>query len=323
MLAILAFFTRLFPLWILLGAFLAFLDPSLFTWFTGNWISFSLGGIMLGMGVTLRVEDFQRVFRLPFRVGLGVLLQYTLMPVLGGSIGTLLGLSPPFAAGLALVASCPGGTASNVIAYLARANVALSVTMTALSTLLASLLTPLLASFLIGSTLHVDVMGLFLGTAKVVLLPVLAGVLLNSWFPFLVRPIQHFAPPVAVLLIVMIVSSVLGQGREAIFQSGSSLFLSVLLLHGAGFLSGYGISRLLVDEESARTISIEVGMQNSGLGVVLARGNFSNPLVAIPSALSSMVHSILGSLLAALWRRVPADGRGPFFNPLKGKNLSL
>ena len=306
--SLLEWITRLFPLWLVVGAALSLQEPERVTWFSGPWITISLGLIMTTMGLSLKAEDFRLVFRLPWRVGLGVLLQYTVMPLAGGLLGHFFGLPPAMGAGIALVSSCPGGTASNVIAYLARANLALSVTMTAVSTLMASVMTPALATLTIGSVLEVNTVGLFLSTLQVVLLPIILGVGFNTLFPRTTERILPMAPPVAVFLIVMIVSSIIGQGKELILSSPGHLLLAVVTLHAFGFLIGYGISRLLFDEKTARTISIEVGMQNSGLGVVLARANFSDPAVAIPSAISSIVHSILGSFLAATWRRRPTSG---------------
>ncbi|MCE9597392.1 MAG: bile acid:sodium symporter family protein [Spirochaetia bacterium] len=297
--------TALFPLWVVVAGGLSFFYPGMFTWFTGPWITWGLGIIMLGMGLTLTLEDFKRVGKIPGAVILGILLQYTVMPFLGWASGRLFNLPDPLAVGLILVSCCPGGTASNVISYLARADVPLSVTMTALSTIIAVALTPLLTDFLAGSRMEVDAAGLFLSTVQVVLIPVALGVLIQRYFKRFTAAILPFAPPVAVLTIVLIVASILGANRELIKSSGLVLLAAVFLLHGGGFLLGYLFARLLVPESAARTISIEVGMQNSGLGVVLARANFTNPLVAVPSAISSLFHSVIGSALAAIWSRFP------------------
>lgn len=297
-------FTNFFPLWVTLAAGLALLYPPAFTWFSGMLITVGLGVIMLGMGLTLNLDDFERVIQHPRWVLLGVVLQFTVMPFLGWTLGYLLDLPTPFAVGLILVSACPGGTASNVIAFLARANVALSVTMTAVSTSLAIVLTPLLTSWLVGSRVEVSAWGLFLSTLQVVVIPITAGVLLNRYAHRLTKKILPAAPAVAVLAITLIVASIIGAGREAILSAAPRLVTAVAALHLLGFLLGYWFSRMITGRLlTARTISIEVGMQNSGLGVVLARQNFANPLVAIPSAISSLFHSIIGSLLAALWRR--------------------
>jgi len=297
-----------FPLWILIGSLLALVKPSVFTWFRGPLITLGLGMIMLGMGVTLTLEDFKRVIKFPKWIGLGVFFQYLIMPSLGWGLGYLFNLPTPFAVGLILVSCCPGGTASNVITFLAKANVALSVSMTAISTMLAVLMTPLLTTFLAGNRVDVDTLGLLIKTFQVVIVPVTMGVLINRYFHKKIERILPAAPLVAVVFIVLIVSSIIGAGKEKIMDAGLRLIGAVFSLHTLGFLLGYVFSRLILKKEvPARTVAIEVGMQNSGLGVVLARNNFVNPLVAIPSAISSVFHSLIGSVLAAFWRKSKRD----------------
>lgn len=300
---------ELFPVWIILASLTALICPDLFTWFSGGWITFGLMMIMLGMGMTLSAEDFVRTLRGGKPILIAVVLQYTIMPALGWGISMVWELPAPFAVGIILVACCPGGTASNVVTYLARADVAASVCMTAASTLLAPVMTPFLTAWLAGSRIEVSLMGLFLSTAQVVLLPVAAGLLINRYAGSFVNRVQQILPMTAVFFIVMIVASIIGAGREAILQHGIQLLGAVFTLHSLGFLFGYLASRILkLSEPLSRTISIEVGMQNSGLGVVLARNNFSDPLTAIPSAISSAMHSIIGSLCAAYWRRTLIHG---------------
>jgi BASS family bile acid:Na+ symporter len=259
---------------------------------------------MLSMGMTLGFDDFRRVGRERGRVLPDVLLQYTVMPALGWGLGYLFALPTPFAVGLILVSCCPGGTASNVITYLAKADVALSVTMTAVSTLIAALMTPMLTEFLAGSRIDVPATGLLVSTVQVVILPVAAGALLKWRFPRVIEAVLPIAPLVAVGAITLIVASIIGAGREDILDAGPRLILAVFSLHVFGFLFGCLAGKgFLGHELAARTVSIEVGMQNSGLGVVLARQNFASPLVAIPSAISSLFHSLIGSLVAAWWRR--------------------
>lgn len=259
---------------------------------------------MLGMGLTLQWQDFNQIFQTPKWFFLGLFLQFTLMPLMGWALGILFQLPPFFAVGLILVASCPGGTASNVIAYLARTNVALSVAMTTCSTLAGIILTPYLTASLSGNYLAVDAWGLFYSTIKVVLLPVAAGVILNQYFPNFTRKVTPFAPPVAVLLIVLIVASIIGQGKEIILNAGLNLIFAIMLLHLFGFILGYTLSWIFTkDAAASKTIAIEVGMQNSGLGAVLARENFTNPATAIPSAISSLVHSIYGSIFISIFKR--------------------
>jgi BASS family bile acid:Na+ symporter len=299
----LRFLVTAFPVWVTIASLLALLRPGLFTWFTGPLITYGLGVIMLGMGITLTTDDFRRVFLLPRLVVLGVALQYSVMPFLGYTLAALFQLPTPFAVGLILVSCCPGGTASNVVTFLAGADVGLSVTMTACSTLLAAVMTPTLTALLAGTRVDVDAMGLFRSTVQVVIVPVVAGVLLNRFAPRLSRAVQPVAPVVAVAVIVLIVASIIGAGRSLILSAGARLIGAVFALHACGFLLGYVLSALLGARlQARRTISIEVGMQNSGLGVVLARQNFTNPATAIPSAISSLFHSVIGSALAGWWR---------------------
>ena len=295
--------TNAFPLWIILGSAIALIEPSIFTWFSGPFITYGLGIIMLGMGLTLKTDDFKLVMKSPKWVFIGAVLQLTVLPLLGWGLGYLFKLPLPFVVGLIIVSSCPGGTASNVISYLAKANVALSVTMTAVSTLFAIILTPLLTTYLIGDKIEVSAFQLFLGTIKVVLVPVLLGVLMNKYLPKFTDKILPVAPLVAVIAIVLIVASIIGQGKEEILNSGFKLIGAIISLHVSGFVIGFGVSRIFIKNiEVNRTISIEVGMQNSGLGAYLAKANFANPAIAIPSAISSATHSIIGSIAAGFWR---------------------
>ena len=301
--------TRTFAFWILAGSALALAYPPAFTWFaTLGLIAPGLGVIMLGMGLTLETSDFARIAAAPRAALIGVLLQYTVMPAAGWIAASLFELPPSLAAGLILVCSCPGGTASNVIAFIARADVALSVSMTAVSTLLAAILTPTLSLYLIGNRVPVDAFVLFLGTAKVVLLPVMAGLALRRFLPRLSARLLPFAPPIAVFTIVLIVGAILGLQRSAILDAGLPLLSAIVTAHGLGFILGYIFGALAAREwppaRGARTVSIEVGMQNSGLGATLA-SSFADPLVAIPSAISAVVHCIYGSGLAAWWASRP------------------
>jgi BASS family bile acid:Na+ symporter len=264
---------------------------------------------MLGMGLTLSVDDCKRVLKMPRAVAIGFAAQYLIMPFLGWSIAHLLKLETPFAVGLILVACCPGGTASNVVNFLARANVALSVLMTACSTIGAIVMTPLLTKWLAGQYVPVDALGLFVSTLQIVLAPVVIGVALNRYAPRLVKFVLPGAPLISVLAIVLICASIIGSSAEPLKQSAGVLLLAVFLLHAGGFWLGYLFSRLLrCDELTSRTISVEVGMQNSGLGAALARAHFpALPLAALPCAISATFHSVIGSMLAGYWRMRPVD----------------
>ncbi|MCB2072883.1 MAG: bile acid:sodium symporter family protein [Novosphingobium sp.] len=317
--------TSLFALWTVLGTLWAWIVPDSFIWvadgrftpFGQPLISVLLGIIMLGMGITLSFDDFRRVLALPKCVAAGVALQFTVMPLTGVALAHAFGLETGLAVGLILVSCCPGGTASNVVAYLARANLALSVTMTMASTIVAVIATPLLTGWLAGLYVEIDRWNLFREMVAVVLVPVIAGVLLNRYFPKLTRQAAKVSPLISVLVVVLIVGGIIAKSKPLIEEHAGVLLLALFALHASGFALGYAITRLLgfgVGEQ--RTISIEVGMQNSGLGSSLAStpgfaAQFATPLQAalapVPSAISAVYHVVIGSLLASIWRRRVPD----------------
>lgn len=297
--------TSLFPLWVVLAAIGALWQPALFTWLPTSCITYGLALTMLGMGLTMQLSDFAGVFRtMPQLLLLGMALQYTVMPALGWAFSRYAGLSAPLAVGIAVLSACPGGTASNIVAYLARGEMALSILMTTASTLAAVVATPLITAALAGTLVPVDAKGLFVSTLQVVLAPVLLGCLANQRFPATVARVARFAPCVATLLVALIVGSTLAHSAAAARASGLQLLGAVAGLHASGFALGYFIAKLLgLSDKICRTMSIEVGMQNSTLGAVLAALHFSDPLTAAPCAVSACTHSVMGSLLAAVWRR--------------------
>lgn len=243
-----------FPVWVLLGAGLALWQPATATWFQPDWIPLFLAIIMLSMGLTLEFTDFVRILKIPRSVFLGVLLQYTIMPLLGYSLARAFELPMDYVIGMVLVASCPGGTASNVVCFIARTNVALSVTLTTCSTLLAVLLTPTLTTLLVeslaedllGTRIQVDTLGLLKKTFTVVVLPVLAGIFLNHFFRQWVKRINPYTPFLAVLSIVFIVDFILAVKKDAIINTGMPLILAIVILHTLGFLLGFGLWKSVV-----------------------------------------------------------------------------
>ena len=308
---------NLFPIWVITGAALALWKTETATWFQPTWIPYFLAIIMLSMGLTLSFEDFVRILKIPKSILLGVGLQYTIMPLLGYGLALLFQLPIDFVIGMVLVACCPGGTASNVVCFIAKTNIALSVSLTTISTLLAIFFTPLLTTLwveslsmeLTGLTIEVDTLGLLIKTIKVVILPIIAGVLLNRYFNPLVKRVESYTPFLAVLSIVFIVDFILAAKKDAILEIGAPLMGAVFLLHFFGFLLGYFLSlKLKFGEKDSQTISIEVGMQNSGLATELARSNFSNyGLATVPGAISALTHCILGSITAGLCRMKNRD----------------
>jgi BASS family bile acid:Na+ symporter len=297
--------SMLFPLWMILSGIAALSWPDRLTPMNqGSLVVLLLAFIMLCMGLTLSLEDFRRITRMPRAVAIGFAAQYSIMPLLGWGVAQALNLPPHFAVGLILVGCCPGGTASNLVTYIAGADVALSVVMTICSTLAAVVFTPLLTQFYAGALVPVDSWLLFKQTLQVVIIPVVLGVLLNRCAPRLVASVMPIAPLLSVIGVCFICAVMFAAHAPAILDHGLELILAVGLLHGSGFLLGYYFAKAFgYERHSARTISIEVGMQNSGLAIVLAKQAFPLlPLAPIVGAVSAVMHSLLGSFLAVLWR---------------------
>lgn len=313
--------TSNFAVLTLAGVALAWVFPQGFTWLTDGSIrvagqpllSLALGTIMLAMGLTLTFADYRGLARMPRALVAGVALQFTVMPLAGFGIAQAMALEPGLAVGLILVACCPGGTASNIVAYIGRGNVALSVAMTMASTLAAVVLTPLLTGWLAGAYVEIDRWNLLVNMVSIVLLPVVAGTLLNRLFPRAAARVNAVLPLVAILLVILIVGGIVGGAKAQIAAHAGVLLAATFLLHACGFALGYLLARALgLGEVEARTISIEVGMQNSGLGSGLAKtpafaAQFASvtqaALAPVPAAISAVWHVVIGSLLAGWWRR--------------------
>lgn len=303
-----------------LGVALAWFYPPLFTWMTDGTIriagqpllSVALGVIMLAMGLTLTFDDYRNLTKLPRALAAGVALQFAVMPLAGFGIAWGLGLEEGLAVGLILVACCPGGTASNIVAYLARGNVALSVAMTMVSTLAAVALTPLLTGILAGAYVDIDRWNLLINMVAIVLVPVIAGTLLNRLFPRAAGAVSALLPLIAIVLVILIVGGIVGGAKTQIAAHAGVLLLATFLLHAVGFALGYALAWALgLDVTEARTISIEVGMQNSGLGSGLVKtpaftAQFADisqaALAPVPAAISAVWHVMIGSVLAGWWR---------------------
>jgi len=271
-----------------------------------------LGIVMFAMGMTLRIEDFKRVLKSPRIIGLGLLLQYGLMPLLAFIIAMVLALPTALMAGLILVGTCPGGTASNVICYLAKGDVALSITLTAISTLLAVLLTPVLTWLYIGQEVSVPIIDMMQTVLKIIILPVTLGIIVNRYFGQYLVQAKQFLPVISVIAIVFIIGIIVALNAHQISQLALPVIIAVLLHNGLGLASGYTIAKCLgYDEKICRTLAIEVGMQNSGLGVALATKYFT-AITALPAAFFSIWHNITGSLLAAYWTRESKDASSEY-----------
>lgn len=300
--------TRLFPLWALLLSALALAAPAPFAAAQPAVVPL-LALVMLGMGLTLTADDFRAVLAMPRLVALGVALQYTVMPLGAVAVSSLLALPPEQMLGMVLVGAASGGTASNVITYLAGGNVALSVTMTAVSTLLSVALTPAWTLWLAGQAMPVPLAGLAQTVAFVAVGPVLAGMLLRRALGGAARRFAAVFPAVSVAAICLIIAIIVGLNAERLATVGPVLALAVVLHNGLGLAAGYALSRLFgAAVPEARTIAIEVGMQNSGLAVALAL-KFFTPVAALPGAMFSLWHNLSGAALASWWASRPPPGQ--------------
>ncbi len=291
-----------FPLVALAACIPALWLPEYFTGFKGAIIPM-LGLIMFAMGLTQTLQDFARVFSRPKAIAIGITLQYTIMPLLAFLICLALNLDQQISVGMIIVGCCAGGTASNVITYLAGGNVALSISMTLFSTLLGVLLTPLLITFYAGQWVDIAVLPMLLSICKIVLLPVLAGISIRYFVDGQVKRIEWLLPHISTVLIVCIIAIVVALNEQRFVLLSTSLVIAVMLHNLLGLLAGYQVAKLFgLNATDSKTIAIEVGMQNSGLGVALAIQYFS-AASALPGALFSIWHNLSGSLLAAYWNR--------------------
>ncbi|ASP39301.1 bile acid:sodium symporter [Bacterioplanes sanyensis] len=293
--------SRLFPLLAIAVSLLAWHDPApLVSW--RDAIVPLLMLVMFCMGLTLRWQDFRRVWSKPLPIAIGVTLQFLLMPLLAWALASAMALPPDLTIGLILVGACAGGTASNVITYLAGGDVALSVSMTLVSTLLGVVLTPALVWLYASADIQVAPMAMIMTLAQLVLLPIIAGVLCNRWLPALTKALHRHLADIASAIILIIIAIIVALNAEQLSTVGITVVLAVVLHNLLGLACAYVVARLTGQTEvAARTIAIEVGMQNSGLGVALAMKYYS-PMAALPGALFSIWHNLSGSALASWWQ---------------------
>ena len=299
-----SFLTKYIGVIIIIFSVLAFFWRHGFAW-TTNYTSMFLGIAMFGMGLTIKMGDFQVVFSRPKEILIGCLAQYTVMPFLAWILAVVLKLPEDLALGVILVGCCPGGTASNVITYIAGGDVALSVGMTIVSTLVAPLATPSLVYVLAGAWVEVSFIAMVLSVVKVILVPVLLGILIRSILGKQIQKISELLPLISVVSIVMIISGIVAVNADKIISCGM-LVLGVVILHNlCGMGIGLAAAKLLkVPYDKVTAIAIEVGMQNSGLAISLATANFAaNPLATLPGAIFSVWHNISGSVFAGIRRR--------------------
>ena len=296
--------TRLFPVWALLVSAAAFLSPATFRPL-GSAVTPLLALVMFAMGVTLRLADFRRVALRPAPVLAGLGLHYLIMPLAAWGIAHLLAMPPQLAAGMILVGSVASGTASTVMVFLSGGDVALSVSISALSTCVGVVATPLLPRLYVSADIAVHGWAMLLSILEVVAAPVLAGLILNHLAHRTMRRVQPVLPLVSIGAILLIIGTVVAGAQASIAIVGPLVMVGVVLHNGIGLLGGYWGGRLLgFDEAVCRTLALEVGMQNSGLAAALSR-TYLSPLAALPAALFSVWHNLSGSMLAGYWASRP------------------
>ena len=301
---------KIFPAAALLVSAVAFFRPDELA-SLGGLIVPMLGVIMLGMGATLSLRDFAEAVKRPKSVVIGLVLQFALMPLIAFAVGHVLALPREQFIGLVMVGTVAGGTASNVIAYLAGGDVALSITMTSCSTLAGIVLTPLISSLYLGHTVEVPAWEMFKSILLVVALPVSAGLLLNRLCRRHASVLEKICPVVSAVGIVFVIGIVVAQNVGTVRDCGAFVLAAVALHNLCGLAAGYGCARLLrCDQRSAVTIAIEVGMQNSGLAAALSR-QFFGAASALPGAIFSIWHNLSGAVFAAAARRLLKSGKRP------------
>ena len=309
---ILSWFINLCALWIILSYILGYFWPGLFLWFShGKWMTGALALVMLCMGLSLKLSDFADLFKQPKVVVLAAISQYTIMPLSGWATALALGLPKELAVGFIIVACCPGGTASNLIAYIGRANLSLSVVSTAVSTILGIVMTPFLTKLLAGGYVPVDVWGMLKSVVEIVLLPVALGVFINWKFPSVVKKLGQTGPVISTIAVTMVSGAVIAPavilegGREQILNFAGTMFLAATLLHGLGFGLGFALAKIFgYERDICKSVACETGMQNGGLAATLAKTNFPAymPMVGVPSIFCSIMQSAIGGILASIWR---------------------
>ena len=297
---------RYMALIILAAAALALFVPSACLWIQTGWVNYLLMLVMFGMGLTLHFDDFKVVFTRPADILIGCLAQFSIMPLLAFGLGKLFGLEAGLLAGVILVGTCPGGTSSNVITYLSGGDVALSVGMTAVNTLLAPFLTPAITYLLLRTTVTVNMLSMFLSIVKVVIIPIALGFLINRFLGTYTRAVTRILPLISIAAITMIVAAVVSHNAAKILGTGAIVFAVVILHNLCGYGAGYLLGRLLgLTTSRKKALSIEIGMQNSGLATSLAASAFPNLAMAtVPGAIFSVWHNISGAILANLFNRI-------------------
>ena len=300
--------TRLFPLWAILCAIIAYFSPNTFLPIRPH-TSHLLMFVMFTMGVTLSINDFKRVVTKPKAVIICTLLHYIVMPLTALILSKLFTMRPELLVGMVLVGSVASGTASNVMIYLAKGDVALSVTISSVSTLVGVVVTPILTLLLVGTTVEVPVWNMLVHIIQIVLIPIILGLIVHHFIYSIVKKCERFLPLMSMICILLIICIVVAGSYDLIGQVGITVIFAVIIHNGIGLLGGYWGGKLFgFDESTCRTMSLEVGMQNSALAATLGTTYFS-ALSALPAAVFSVWHNISGSILAGYWQGKPVKNK--------------
>ena len=294
---------------VLAVAALALFVPKSCLWIQTSWVNYLLMIVMFGMGLTMKPSDFGVVFSRPKDIIIGCTAQFLIMPLLAFALGKLFGLGNELLVGVILVGTCPGGTSSNVITYLSKGDVALSVGMTSVNTLLAPLLTPALTYLFLRTSVDVNVKAIFISIVQVVIIPIGLGILINRLIPKFSEKTKDILPSVSVTAICLIVAAVVSHNSEKILSTGAVIFAVVILHNLLGYACGYLIGLAFrMDTPRKKAVAIEIGMQNSGLATTLAGSAFPDLAMAtVPGAVFSVWHNISGAILAAVFRKIEHD----------------
>ena len=301
-----SFIGRIMAVIVLLISVIALFFPGTCLWIELKWINYLLMIVMFGMGLTLKPSDFSVVFKRPKEIIIGCIAQFTVMPFLAFTLGKLFGLEAGLLAGVILVGTCPGGTASNVITYLSKGDVALSVGMTSINTLLAPVLTPAITYVLLRTTVRVDPLSMFISIVQVVIVPIVLGFLVNHFWGDVTSKTSDILPLVSVLAITMIVASVVSHNADKILSTGLVIFVVCILHNVLGYVIGFFIGKVLkLPVSKLKALSVEVGMQNAGLATSLAGTAFPDlSMATVPGAVFSIWHNISGAILASVLRKI-------------------
>ena len=299
------FFGKYMALIVLAVAALALFVPQSSLWIDTSWVNYLLMIVMFGMGLTMKPKDFALIIKRPKDILIGCAAQFIIMPALAFGLSKLFQLDPALTAGVVLVGTCPGGTSSNVMTYLSKGDVALSVGMTSVNTLLAPLLTPAITWLLLQTTVKVDVWSMFWSIIQVIIIPIALGFVINRFFGKITQKAVAVLPMISTIAICLIIATVVSHNAGKIYTSGVLVMVVVVLHNLLGYACGFGLGKLLrLTPEKVKALSIEIGMQNSGLATSLAGTAFADLAMAtVPGAVFSVWHNISGAILAAFYRR--------------------